>query len=115
MWLMTKYGFYSIVQKTPGEYHVRSREMKDIENLVKHVPLPNADLKNTTGKDYAARIVVTADEVLAIVKFLSENIDYHNFKDKIDSIPDQRHKPYHRVWTVLAEALGAYGRKGRDL
>ena len=23
---MTKHGFYSIVQKKPGEYHVRARE-----------------------------------------------------------------------------------------
>jgi len=115
MWLMTKYGFYSIVQKKPGEYHVRSREMKDIENLVKNVPLPNAEIKDTTGSDYAARIVVGSDEVLSIIKFLGENIDYNNFKDKIDKIPEQRHKPYHRIWSVLAEALGAYGRKGKDL
>ena len=102
MWLMTKYAFYSIVRKKPGEYHVRSREMKDIENLVKYVPLPNVELDDTNFKDYPARIVVTSDEVLAIIKFLSENIDYHNFEDTIDSIPDKRHKPYHRVWSVLA-------------
>ncbi len=36
---MTKYGFYSIVQKQQGEYHVRSRERKDIENLITRLPL----------------------------------------------------------------------------
>lgn len=30
MWLMTKYGFYSIVRKAPGTFHVRSREIGDI-------------------------------------------------------------------------------------
>jgi hypothetical protein len=39
MWLMTKHGFYSIVQKRPGEYHIRSRVRKDLENLVERVPL----------------------------------------------------------------------------
>lgn len=89
--------------------------MKDIENLVKNVPLPNAEIKDTTGSDYAARIVVNSEEVLSIIKFLGENIDYHNFKDKIDTIPDQSHKPYHRVWMIMAEALGAYGKKGKGI
>ena len=34
------------------------------------------------------------------------------FKDKVDATPDQRRKPYHEVWRVMAESLGAYGRKG---
>jgi hypothetical protein len=39
MWLMTKHGFYSIVQRKPGEYHVRARERLDLKNLLKGVPL----------------------------------------------------------------------------
>jgi len=42
MWLMTKHGFYSIVQKNPGEFHIRARVRKDLENLVERVPLPEA-------------------------------------------------------------------------
>ena len=44
MWLMTKYGFYSIVQKQQGEYHVRSRERKDIENSVKRLSLAQVQI-----------------------------------------------------------------------
>ncbi len=45
------------------------------------------------------------------MKFLGESIDYDNFKNKIGQTPDQRHKPYHEVWRILSEVLGAYGRK----
>jgi hypothetical protein len=115
MWLMTKYGFYSIVQKQPGEYHVRSRERKDIENLVTRLPLAQFQIIESERSDYAFRIIVKKEDVLAILKFLGGIIDYDNFKDKIDETPDQKHKPYHEIWGILADALGAYGRKPRGL
>ena len=111
MWLMTKYGFYSIVQKQPNVYHIRSRERKDIDNLVNYVPLPDAMIMESDHTDYAVRIIVGQEEVLAVLEFLGENLDYDNFKAKIDRTPEQAHKPYHEVWQVLADALGAYGRK----
>ena len=114
MWLMTKYGFYSIVQKRPEEYHVRGRERKDIENLVAGVPLLKSGIKESANTDYGVRIIVGKSDVLAILNFLGENLDYSNFKDKIDRTPDQARKPYHEVWRVLANALGAYGRKPKD-
>ncbi len=111
MWLMTKYGFYSIVQKSPDVYHVRGRERKDIENLVLGVPIPDAEIMENAATDYAFCIIVGKPQVLAILNFLGENLDYSNFKDKIDRLPDQARKPYHEVWRVLAKALGAYERK----
>ncbi len=84
MWLMTKHGFYSIVQKQPGEFHVRSRERKDIENLVAGVPLPGTKIAESSHNDYACRVVVGQPEVLSILGFLGESLDYDNFKNKID-------------------------------
>jgi hypothetical protein len=112
MWLMTKHGLYSIVQKKAGEYHVRAREHRDLDNLVNRVPLPGTVIINTPEADYACRIVTDKGTVQAILEFLGASLDYDNFKSKIDATPDQRHKPYHQVWQVLANALGAYGRKG---
>ncbi len=112
MWLMTKYGFFSIVRKAPGTFHVRSREIRDIENLVRHVPLPGARILDTTGRDYSARIIVGPEEVRAILNFLGENIDYDHFQEMIGNTPDQSHKPYQRIGNVLTCSLGAYGRKG---
>ena len=110
---MTKYGFYSIVEKQPDEYHVRARERRDVENLVRGVPLPHAGILESSQTDYAVRIIVKKDDVLAILRFLGESLDYDNFKAMIARMPDQRQKPYHEIWRVLADALGPYGRKPR--
>ena len=105
MWLMTKHGFYSIVEKQPDEYHVRSRERVDIENLVNRVPLPSAQISESDYTDYAVRIIVGKEDVLAIMRFLGDTLDYDNFKNKIDRSPEQQHKPYHDIWRILAKAL----------
>ena len=110
MWLMTKYGFYSIVQKEPDIYHVRSRELQDIENLVKKIPLPNANIIETSNSDYAVRVLVGQDDLQKILTFLKDSLDYSNFKNEVGLHSDQSRKPYHEVWRVLADALGAYGR-----
>lgn len=110
MWLMTKHGFYSIVEKRPEEFHIRSRERGDLENLVDRVPLADCRVIDTPDGDYAARIVTDRDTVRAVLVFLADSLDYSNFKGEIDRTPDQRHKPYHEVWGVMAEALGAYGK-----
>lgn len=61
MWLMTKHGFYSIVQKKPDEYHVRARERQDLQNLIDRVPLPDAVIIDTPEADYAAAGAVLRD------------------------------------------------------
>lgn len=110
---MTKHGFYSIVERDPGEFHVRGRERQDLENLLKGVPLPDTELFETPEADYRFRIVVDRKTVQMILQFLGETLDYSNFKGKIDTMPDQNRKPYHEVWGVIAGALGAYGREGK--
>ncbi len=112
MWLMTKHGFYSIVERQPGEFHIRSRERQDLQNLVENVPLSECSVIDTPEADYAARIVTDRETVRTVMQFLANTLDYGNFKGKIDASPDQRHKPYHEVWGVMADALGAYGRPG---
>jgi hypothetical protein len=111
MWLMTKHGFYSIVERRHGEFHVRSRERRDIENLVERVPLPDAKIFDTPEADYAVRLVVDRDTVRKIMVLLAETIDYSNFKGQIARTPDQRHKPYPAIHDLLVEILGGYGRK----
>jgi hypothetical protein len=113
MWLMTKHGFYSIVQKEPGKYHIRSREPQDLENLVDRVPLPQVEIYDTPSRDYAARLIVDQQILMLILEFLGNTVDYDNFKDCIANTADQAHKPYHEIWGILAQMLGAYGRSGR--
>ena len=115
MWLMTKHGFYSIVQKKAGEFHLRSRVRKDLENLVERVPLSGAKILSTKEADYPFRIIVGKDEVLAVMECLGETLDYSNFKSQIARTPDQeqKHDLYAEVWSLLSDAFGAYGRSGR--
>src|SRR3990172_4528985 len=83
MWLMTIYGFYSIVRKHGSEYRVLSRERKDLENLVQGVPLPHAGIMENDHTDYRFRIIVKKEDVLAALRFLGDTLDYSNFKNTI--------------------------------
>ena len=102
MWLATQHGFYSIVQKPAGQFHVRTRCKQDLENLVALAGL-EAKLHHTTDGDYAWRIIVGQPEVSTIMATLATSIDYSNFKDRIHDLPDQRDKAsiYSRLWSQL--------------
>ncbi len=113
MWILSRHGFYSIVQKEPDRFHVRSRERRDLENLVREIPLLRAEILESRTADYAFRIILGADQVPAVMKTLGDSVTYGNFKGCIARTPDQVHKPYHEVWEVLGAALGAYGRPGK--
>lgn len=111
MWLMTKHGF-SIVQKQPGEFHVRARVRNDLENLVARVPLPAADIHSSQATDYTFRIIVGKEDVRKLMQFLGDSLDYSNYKDTVARTPDQqaKHDAYASVWHTMIDALGGYGR-----
>lgn len=110
MWLMTKYGFYSIVQKRRGIYHIRAREAGDL-GILTAPGGPLAGERILEGQsDYPYRVIVGAVEVRRLMEFLAQSLDYSNFKAEIDRQPHQQRKPYHRVWALLADALGSFGR-----
>jgi hypothetical protein len=114
MWLMTKHGFYSIVEKKPGEFHLRARVRKDLENLVERVPLPEAEIHASKTADYPFRIITGKANVLKVMQFLGESLDYSNFKNTVARTPDQldKHHAYSKVWTTMIHELGGYGRPG---
>lgn len=116
MWLMTRHGFYSIVQKNPGEFHVRTRVRRDLENLIERVPLPGQKVHTSKATDYPHRIIVDKEGVLKVLLFLGETLDYGNFKGMIHETKDQRSKSavYGRVWRALFEEFGGYGLIGRN-
>ena len=111
MWLMTKHGFYSIVQKEPGQFHVRSRVRQDLENLVARVPLPGAEIRSSKVTDYPFRVIVAKEDVLKVMQFLGDSLDYSNFKNTVARTPDQqaKHYAYAKVWHTMSDALGGYG------
>jgi hypothetical protein len=108
MWLCTKFGFYSIVQKEPGVFHVRGRLEKDLWNLVDAAGgeagyLGHVEVLASDDTDYRYRIVVDAGIVAKIMATLAGAIDYSNFKDKIHELPDQKDKlgAYSRMWQMM--------------
>jgi hypothetical protein len=116
MWLMTKHGFYSIVQKKPDEFHVRARVRKDLENLVAHVPLPGAEIHTSKTTDYPFRIIVGPKDVLKVMQIFGETLDYSNFKNTIARTRDQqeKHDAYATVWHTMIDALGGFGHSPRQ-
>lgn len=103
MWLCTKHGFFSIVEKLPGEFHIRARVKRDIENLKALAEIKRTVI-STPDADYRYRLVVNKVEVLAALTCMANEIDYSNFKSKIGKTEDQRDKlnAYHEVWSVMA-------------
>lgn len=102
MWIFTKRGFYSIVQKRDGEFHIRARIKRDLENL-KNLAQLKQKLITTKDADYRYRLVVGAEEVARVMERLGADIDYSNFKSKIASDPEQREKlgAYHDIWSAM--------------
>jgi len=103
MWLATKHGFYSIVQKPPGQFHVRARVRQDLVNLLDLVR-KELEILDWPSADYRFRIIVQHRDLGEIMAALAVSLDYANFKNQIANSPDQRVKldAFHEVWAILA-------------
>jgi len=91
MWIFTKYGFFSVVEKGdqlsgPGEKDVvvRSRAKGHLGCLLAHFPddLDGAAIEEYVGTDYPYRIRVTRQGWQALAGRLAEEVNYDNFKDE---------------------------------
>lgn len=117
MWLCTQHGFFSVVQKKAGEYHVRARVRQDLVNLVDLVttwPPDDAKIIETRDADYRFRIVVGPTMLQDVMWAMAWNLDYENFKGRIALLPDQRDKSvgYHRMWDIGREWQAWEERRG---
>ncbi|RZU47151.1 ADP-ribose pyrophosphatase YjhB (NUDIX family) [Fluviicoccus keumensis] len=105
MWLMTQFGFFSIVQK-PNEPHltILSRTRGDLDRLRHHyLPELGPSLAHS-GSDYPWRATAQHHEVADAFKRIAEDISYPNFKDEIaDSLGKSRANRYSQVWSMLAD------------
>jgi hypothetical protein len=105
MWLFTKDGFYSVVEK-PGDRRarkltVRTRNREDIDALVKGY-FPKAKPYRVERSDYEWRIRVSKRAWANAVRLMAMDIDYSNFKDEVTRRQGhKRHNVYSRVWGVL--------------
>jgi len=98
MWIMTPYGFFSIVcahgdnqhhayppPPDPERMMIRARNREHLEALTKQFAgLPEID--EASGTDYPCRITAPRADVLRVVATMADDVDYVNFKDEAHKI-----------------------------
>lgn len=111
MWLMTKYGFFSVVEKTDG-VHIRARERADLENLLGVLPL---EILSTPANDYPFRMVTDHVGLTLVLGHVAKTLDYPNFKGVVAITPGQSQKlqAYHDVWATLARSTASWAERRR--
>lgn len=98
MWIMTPYGFFSVVcahgynahNTYPAPPHpelmmIRGRNRNHLEALKKRFSgLPEID--ENSGTDYPFRITAPRADVLRVVATMAEDVDYTNFKSEAHKV-----------------------------
>lgn len=98
MWLFTKTGFVSIVEKA-GDHEaqtvtVRSRDLESLEVMREDIyklyeyELGEAEITKNAGTDYTYRMVITKEELRRYMVAIVDGIDYDNFKSEI--VPNRK-------------------------
>lgn len=107
MWLMTTFGFFSVVQKS-GTNHltIRARVGSDLDNLRERY-LPSLSVTQVKpGTDYKYRATVSHQDLGNAMAKIVADVTYHNFKSQVEHTQGlPREKVYARVWSVLDEGL----------
>ena len=109
MWLMTRYGFYSVVENRDDKNAVliRARARADLERLCdrygKQIEgfAPDAIDGPDRYADYRWRLWVKRDEWKAVVADLTDDIDYENFKNAVKKVDKDRAERYMSVWSTM--------------
>lgn len=106
MWLMTPFGFFSIVQKPDdkkaGTLTIRARVNQDLEAL-RDKFLPNmGEIIANAGSDYRYRAKAPRAEVGLALANIAVGIGYENFKDEVAARQGKsRAHFYGKVWEIL--------------
>lgn len=112
MWIVTREGFYSAVQKDGDtDLTVRARVKQDLTNLLPYLSgtVKQYPIITTPDNDYGFRIKCSHEDWACALAQLAREIDYSNFKREIGTIDPKRKDVLHHVWSALYELawLGA--------
>ena len=103
MWLVTNFGFFSVVQKKGDDIlTVRARVRSDLEALKeKYIPTLG-DILEGEGTDYKYRAKVSREDLAKAMQKIIMDIDYSNFKDSVaEQQGYKRASIYGEVWGDL--------------
>ena len=108
MWLITNFGFFSVVQKPDDEgshtLTVRSRVKADLEALRDRYLPELGSITANAGTDYKYRAKVSRNALAAAHVRIVQDIDYNNFKNSVAKQQGyDRSNQYHKIWDVLYE------------
>jgi hypothetical protein len=118
MWIITPWGFFSIVDKggRKGQLCVRARDGEDLDRLRDtYLPRLGPTIDNE-GTDYAFRAFAPRGAVAKAMAAAVKDITYDNMKDEtFRQLGAKREGVYHRIWSALLalEPVGAW--RGRTL
>lgn len=113
MWLVTKFGFFSVVRKPddgPGMLTVRARVKSDLVALRDGYLPTLGSITSSEGTDYRFRARVAKAALAEAVGKIALDVDYANFKDEVAVRQGQgRATAYGRVWEALRGLQGPSG------
>ena len=105
MWLVTKYGFYSVGahRDDPDVMLVRGRCCDDLEHLRgfgqgRGIRMP--EIVTTDGSDYCCRLFMPRRDWEQLGAALTVEIDYDNFKQQVHGDP-LRDAAYMQMWSTM--------------
>ena len=107
MWLLTTFGFFSVVQKAGTKtLTVRARVRVDLDRLRDRYLPDLSPTKVTPGNDYRYRASVTHEALAAAMGKIVADITYDNFKSEVERKQGHaRETIYAKVWSVLNAGL----------
>ena len=102
MWIFTRDGYFSGVQKDCGadEVLVRSRQRCDLVRLGEKLGL-KLRIRETPLSDYRYRAVLKKADWGRYLSDSALNLDYDNFKNTVPKQDHRRHNAYMRCWEAL--------------
>lgn len=103
MWLFLSFGFFSIVQKEPGDtLTVRARFRVDLDRLRERVLPELSPTQVGGGTDYPYRATASRAQVRAALARCVDELNYANFKSEVsNTLGVERAHLYGKVWTTL--------------
>ena len=105
MWLFTKDGFFSVVEKPIDKVFghtltIRSRAKKDLELMLKTIG-SGAIIDGDGGTDYQWRVRVTRAEWKEYLLLSVNDLNYENFKHEVQEKDKLRADVYLSIWRDL--------------
>jgi hypothetical protein len=104
MWVVTKAGFFSAVQKfNSDDLTIRARVREDLVHLLDYLPRSpeSYQITATPQQDYEYRLICHHEDWAQALALLGKEIDYDNFKSEIGRTDPKRESILHSVWSAL--------------